>query len=100
MAKVLFTLLRSPFEKDEIHSMDTIAGNNEKGILLLEDAVYYATIEQIRNELLLKNYSIFAIKEELEARGYSELTFEGVELIDYKAAIDIIMEKYDKVISL
>jgi tRNA 2-thiouridine synthesizing protein B len=100
MAKVLFTLLKSPFEKDETHTMDTIAGSNEKGILLFEDAVYYATIKKIREKLLLKNYSIFAIKEELEARGYSEFTDKGVELIDYEVAIDIIMEKYDKVVSL
>ena len=100
MAKVLFTLLKSPFEKDETHTMDTIAGSNEKSILLFEDAIYYAIIKKIREELLLKNYSIYAIKEELEARGYSDFTDKGVELIDYDVAIDIIMEKYDKLVSL
>lgn len=97
---LLFTLLKSPFEKNEIVTMDSIAGDNEKGVILFEDAVYYATSEQIRKELLSKNYSVFAIKEELEARGYSEFTAEGVEMIDYDAAVDIIMERFDKVVSL
>ena len=100
MPKVLFTLLKSPFEKDETHIMDKLSGNNEKGVLLLEDAVYYAAIEQIRKDLLSKNYSIFAIKEELEARGYEKFSAKGIEVVDYDTAIDIIMEKFDRVISL
>lgn len=100
MPRVLFTLLKSPFEKDEIHTMDTLGGNNEKAVLLFEDAVYYATNEQIRKDLLSKNYSIFAIKDELDARGYEELSAQGIEVIDYDKAIDIIMEKFDKVVSL
>ena len=99
MPKVLFTLVRSPFEKDEIHTMDTIAASNDKGVLLFEDAVYYATVEQKREELLSKNYSIYAIKEELDARGHSEFSAEGIELIGYDEAVDIIMERYDNVVS-
>ena len=100
MPRLLFTLLRSLFEKNEFRTMDSIVGNNEKGVLLFEDAVNYATVERSRNELLLKNYSIFAIKDELEARGYPEFNAKGVEVIEYDTAIDLIMEKYDKVISL
>jgi sulfur relay protein TusB/DsrH len=100
MPKVLFTLLKSPFEKDEIPTMDTLGGNNEKGVLLFEDAVYYATIELIRKNLLSKNYSIYAIKEELDARGYEKFSAQGIEIIDYGTAIDIIIEKFDKVVSL
>ena len=99
MPKVLFTLVRSPFEKDETHTMDTVAANNEKGVLLFEDAIYYATVERKRKELLSKNYSIYAIKEELDARGHGEFSAEGVELIGYDEAVDIIMERYDKAVS-
>ncbi|UCE38544.1 MAG: sulfurtransferase complex subunit TusB [Thermoplasmata archaeon] len=100
MPKVLFTLVRSPFEKDEIHTMETVAANNEKGVILFEDAIYYATSEHKRRELLSKDYLIYAIKEELDARGHGEFSAEGIELIDYDEAVDIIMERYDKVISL
>ena len=66
MSKVLFTLLKSPFEKNEIRTMEIMGGENEKGVLLFEDAVYYASFEPTRQELLSRNFSIFAMKEELE----------------------------------
>ena len=100
MPKVLFTLLKSPFEKDEIQTMEVMAKDNEKGVILFEDAVYYAFFESTRNELLSRNFSIFAIKEELEARGFEGFAAEGVEVIGYDAAVEIIMERYDKVVSL
>lgn len=100
MSSVLFTLLTSPFEKNETLIMEAIAKDNKRGILLFQDAVYYALNEGIREELLSKRFSIFAIKEELEARGFSGFSAEGVEIIDYDTAVDIIMEKYDKVVSL
>jgi tRNA 2-thiouridine synthesizing protein B len=100
MPKVLFTLLKSPLEKDETQTMNSIARDNEKGVLLFQDAVYYATIVEKRNELLVKNYTIYAIEEELEARGYQKFTALGVEIIDYETAVDMIMENYDLVISL
>lgn len=100
MPQVLFTLLKSPLEKNDIPTMDVIANEKEKGILLFQDAVYYATLNRIRGELLSKNYSIYAIKEELEARGYQDFKTEGVEIIDYERAVDILMETYESVISL
>jgi tRNA 2-thiouridine synthesizing protein B len=100
MQKILFTLLRSPFEKSELELMESIAGDCEKGVMLFEDAVYYATTEQFLDELLVKKYSIYAIEEELEARGLKVPQTEGIHLIDYNTAVEMIMEKYDKVVSL
>ncbi|UCE73868.1 MAG: sulfurtransferase complex subunit TusB [Methanomassiliicoccales archaeon] len=100
MPRILFTLLKSPFEKNEIHNMEIIAGSNEKCVILFEDAVYYATVKEIRENLLSKNYIIYAIKDELKARGYDAFSEEGVEKIDYEMAIELIMESYDKVVSM
>jgi tRNA 2-thiouridine synthesizing protein B len=99
MSKVLFTLVRSPFEKDETALMEVMAQDNEKGVLLFEDAVYYATVEEKRKELLAKKYSIYAIKEELDARGFSGFNAQGIDLVDYDTAVDLLMERYDKVVS-
>ncbi len=100
MPKVLFTLLKSPYETNELRFMERVAEGNEKGVMLFEDAIYYATIEQFRNELLNQNFLIYVIGEELEARGQGKPHAEGVEIIDYDTAVDILMEKYDKVVSL
>lgn len=100
MISVLFSLVKSPFESNEIQTIDSIIGDNEGGVLLFEDSVYYATTENLREELTGKNYSIFVIAEELEARGYQNFSAKGVEVIDYARAVELIMERFDRVISL
>ena len=100
MATLLFTLVKSPFEKNEMHTMTAIARDQKRGVMLFEDAVYYATNESTRKDLLSKQFSIFAIEEELKARGFEQFAAKGLEVIDYDTAVDIIMEQYDKVVSL
>ena len=100
MANVLFSLLKSPFESNEMHIMDVIAKDNDRGVLLFQDAVYYATMKRFREELLSKKYSIYALQVELAARGFDTESTEGVEIIDYDRAVELIMEEYDSVISL
>jgi sulfur relay protein TusB/DsrH len=100
MVNVLFTLLRSPFESNELNTMELIAKDNGRGVLLFQDAVYYATMKPLREELLSKNYSIYALQDELAARGFGAHSVDGVEVIGYDRAVDLIMEEFDKVVSL
>ena len=100
MSQIIFTLLKSPFEKNELENMNVIAGNNDKGVVLFQDAIYYATVDRLRNELLEHNFKIYAIEDELDARGYGSFSEEGVDKIGYTEAVELIMEKNDKVISL
>nr|WP_236953696.1 DsrH/TusB family sulfur relay protein [Methanocaldococcus bathoardescens] len=53
---------------------------------------------KVRDELLKKGYKIYAMQDDAIARGFDNI--EDVELIDYETAVDLIMEKYSKVISL
>jgi sulfur relay protein TusB/DsrH len=100
MTNVLFTLLKSPFDSNELHTMELIAKDNDKGILLFQDAVYYATTKRFREELLSKKFSIYALQDELTARGFGAQSVEGIEIVDYDRAVDLIMEEYDRVVSL
>ena len=100
MTNVLFALLKSPFESNELHMMEVLAKGNNKGVLLFQDAVYYATMERFRQELISNKYSIFALRDELSARGFDKASLEGVKIIDYDRAVDLIMEEYDRVVSL
>ena len=100
MVKVLFPLLKSPFEKLEFDVMRAVAKDNEAGVLLFQDAVYYATTDHMRNSLLEKCYRIHALGDELAARGFGAFSAKGVEIIDYDRAVELIMEEYDSVISL
>jgi len=100
MTNVLFTLLKSPFEINELRTMEVLAKENNRGVLLFQDAVYYVTMERFRTELLSNKYAIFALRDELAARGFDNTSIEGVEIIDYDRAVDLIMEEYDRVVSL
>jgi tRNA 2-thiouridine synthesizing protein B len=100
LKRILFTLLKSPFERNEIENMDIISRDNERCVLLFQDAIYYATTDAIREQLLQKNYTIYALEDELEARGFESFSKSGVRIIDYEGAIDLVMENNDKVVSL
>jgi sulfur relay protein TusB/DsrH len=100
MANVLFTIIKSPFESNEFQIMEILAKDNDKGVLLFQDAVYYATMERFREELLTHGYAVYALKDELAARGFDKAPIEGVQTIDYDRAVELIMEEYDRVISL
>ncbi|XRP96216.1 sulfurtransferase complex subunit TusB [Methanocaldococcus sp. 16A] len=95
---VLFILLKSPFECNAIELMERLRDGNNDGVLLAEDAIYYATVSKVKDELLKKGYKIYAMQDDALARGFDNI--EDVELIDYETAVDLIMEKYSKVISL
>jgi tRNA 2-thiouridine synthesizing protein B len=94
---VLFILLKSPFECNAIEIMEKLKDGND-GVLLAEDGVFYTTVSKIKNELLERDYKIYAMQDDTLARGFEDIT--GVELIDYETAVDLIMEKYSQVITL
>ncbi|MHA1136115.1 MAG: DsrH/TusB family sulfur relay protein [Candidatus Thorarchaeota archaeon] len=73
----------------------------ETDILLVQDGVFFADKGNPHSSLLKGTDSkIHAIKHHVEERGLmSRLGFD-VNLIDYPDAIDIMMEKSDKIISL
>ena len=77
------------------------AGGHDIGILLAQDGVYSidrgcTTSTDIRG---LK-VPVFAIKRHVEEKGLNERMSVDAEMVEYDGAVDLIMEKYDKVISL
>jgi len=73
----------------------------ESDILLVQDGVYFAD-KGNPNAAMLKaiGSKVHAIKQHAEERGLlNRLSFD-VNLIDYSDAIDIMMEKSDKIITL
>jgi len=93
----LFILLKSPFECNAIEVMEKLKDGND-GVLLAEDGIYYATTSSMRNKLRELGYKIYAMEDDAHARGFE--TIEETELIDYDTAVDLIMEKYNQVITL
>ncbi|MGC8814077.1 sulfurtransferase complex subunit TusB [Dictyoglomus sp.] len=65
-------------------------------ILFVQDGVLYA-IDETTKEFIKSGVSVFALKEDLEARGYSE-SLSLFPCIDYEEWVELI-EKNEKIIS-
>jgi len=59
-------------------------------VLLIQDGVLWLMDNGMIQEVAGKQVHLYAMKEDLVARGYSEETEEAVQIIDYAAVIDLI----------
>lgn len=76
-------------------------GGHDIGILLAQDGVY--SIDKGCNtssDIKGLGVPIYAIKHHVEERGLNDRLVADAEMVEYNEAVDLIMEKYDKVISL
>lgn len=74
----------------------------EIGILLIQDSTLacWKGGDNIIAEAANSGFNIFAIKEDLEARGITmDKIHPGIKPVNYDEAISIIMDQYDKVIT-
>ncbi len=73
----------------------------ETDILLVQDGVYLADKGCTHTvELTDLNVKVYASKHHIEERGIGTRLAFDVNLVDYPEMVELIMEKYDKVISL
>jgi len=86
---------RSPHETEWETFLQGLSGG--KGALLIEDGTYFLKPPTVFKGLSDECEKIYALERDLEARGLSAP--EGVEVVDFSEAIDLIMDKYDKMIS-
>ena len=76
-------------------------GGNDIGLLLIQDGVFMADRGCPESkELLTLSFPFYACKKHVEERGISERLIDGMKLVDYPEIVNIIMEEYDKIISL
>jgi sulfur relay protein TusB/DsrH len=100
MQSKLFLLFKSPHEFTGLDMLDSIAGQAKRGVILFEDAAYYA-VDPIKGKRLLElGKDVFVMKDDLSARGFAGKAMPGFKEIDYHQAVDLIMEQYDQTITL
>ena len=76
-------------------------GGHDVGILLVQDGTYLADIGCSESEKLKDlGTRVYAAKHHVEERGISNRLATEVELVDVGQVVDVVMEEYDKVISL
>lgn len=90
---MLFTVNKSPFTTDNLKSCLRFAGK-EAPVLLYEDGVYGAQAGTALEWLVkdaLKGRAVYALKEDLAARGIDKL-IDGVRVVDYAGFVDLVAE--------
>lgn len=100
MKSLLYIVLKSPFICNVVENINMFSGDAEKGVILIEDGIYHAGHNKKRKELIDNNIKIYAIKDDLAARGYPDFSENGVNVVDYEGAVELMMEKYDSVITI
>lgn len=77
----------------------TLLKISEEGdnVLFIQDGVLWALDEKTVEDMGNKKVNLYAVKEDLEARGYTQRLNEGISILDYDGVIDLI-EKNEKII--
>lgn len=92
---ILHTVNKSPFERNALAScLEHVTEG--AAVLLIEDGVYGAMIgsrfsSQI--EKALAKVRIYALRQDIEARGIQGKIIDGVGLVDYGGFVDLVAER-------
>jgi sulfur relay protein TusB/DsrH len=100
MPSKLYLLLKSPHEFTGLKLIHNLTGADKSGVILFEDAVYYAVDKKHGKELTEVAKDIYVMADDLAARGFEGKAAPGFKVIDYPTAVELIMEKFDQTITL
>jgi tRNA 2-thiouridine synthesizing protein B len=92
---MLHTVNKSPFENSTVLSCISLCSKNSS-ILFIEDAVISVMKSTKFTDVInnsLKDFKIYALKPDLEARGLSlDNVIEGVKVVGYEEFVDLTTE--------
>jgi tRNA 2-thiouridine synthesizing protein B len=91
---MLHTVNKSPTERNALESCLKYL---KKGsvVLLIEDGVYGALKGSTTTKMVeqtLKNFPIYALYPDIEARGMQDRVIDGIKLVDYSGFVDLVAE--------
>ena len=92
---MLHTVNKSPFENSSVSSCLSLCAK-DSSILFIEDAVLSVMKSTKCSDLIetsLKNFKMYALQPDLEARGLSlDNVIDGVKLVGYEEFVDLTTE--------
>ena len=91
---MLHTVNKSPTERNVLESCLKYL---KKGcvVLLIEDGVYGALKGSTTTKIVgqtLKNFPIYALYPDIEARWMQDRVIDGIKLVDYSGFVDLVAE--------
>jgi sulfur relay protein TusB/DsrH len=75
------------------------AKGEEIAFLHIQEACKAATSAEYCNKLAEAGIKAYALKADVEARRLTEKIYPGVELVDYKQWVSLLMDKHDRIVS-
>jgi len=91
---ILHTVNKSPFDKNSLERAIGVAKDGS-AVLLIEDGVYGAIKGATSSSLVegaMKTVKVYALSEDVNARGVSDRLIDGVELVDYAGFVKLATE--------
>ncbi len=102
MAKILY-LIDKKYGEEGLKLVKAVnsSGKHEIGVILIQDGIYLALREKKQIfKLVEEGISFFATKKDVNMRGLSEkIDRTNIKLVEYSELVDLVMEKYEKIIS-
>ena len=93
---MLFLLNKT--QPDTIRLLKLLGGEEEKEVLLVEDAVFYATAPMVEKLQAAGVEQVYAAKDAVETRTF-DLSPE-CEVVDFDQMVELIMETHDKLVCI
>ena len=91
---MLHTVNKSPTERNALESCLKYLKKGS-AVLLIEDGVYGALKGCTSTKMVeqaLKNFPIYALYPDVEARGMQDRVIDGIKLVDYSGFVDLVAE--------
>ena len=91
---MLHTVNKSPTERNALESCLKYLKKGS-AVLLIEDGVYGALKGATSTKMVeqtLKNFPIYALYPDIEARGMQDRVIDGIKLVDYSGFVDLVAE--------
>jgi len=98
--KTAFIVLKSPQEQDPTHMIRAFSSKEDASVILVEDGVLQA-LSTTASEAMAKSASeVLVLKEDLEAKGFSQSDLKIGKAIGYPEIVDCIMERTERTITV
>ena len=89
---MLHIINKSPYDRP---ALDSALKTGEGAILLIEDGVYAVAkggAEEAKIKGAMGRFKIYALTQDLEARGIADRVMDGVTTVDYAGFVDLVAE--------
>ncbi len=91
---ILHIINQSPYQSSNLATCRKVIAKNDS-LLLIEDGVIAGLLNTIYTDQmreLLTTHKVFALKADIEARGFTNRIITDINTIDYAGFVDLVIE--------